>query len=443
MNYKGALSRDILNGESSAEIEYTSPSGKTYSGSTKVELENKSKIRAGKIILHIAPPDVQPSEIELGVRVSNIDKEDRTFELKVDAKANYRNEKNLAVHGELSSTLPGNYRSYAGSLSAEGNAIPKPIAVSLKADVKSGRIAVKGESSSPVKSSIDATVDYDYWSPKKTVGVKYTITTPIDRIQTLEGEIQGSYLRNSIRNFEISHLISLNLNGGSPYSSSHLLSVLENEGKYNHKLVAEGKPIVTVNANGKLERGHLRATLDADVKGAVSNLNLDVEHQLPNIVITLKGESTIVEGAKNFELTISNKKNADGTLNTEILVRTDDEDRLKITNKLEITPTRKSVDTQVLIGDESPRKLFLLFNEEQPGKWNVEALGRWGEGGKYVLTKGSLNKADGAFEGELSLDSPYFEANKYSVRVAKSLTDGKHGLDVTIDGNNKRQATIA
>lgn len=443
INLRGSLARDIANGENTAAIDYTSPSGKAYSASTKIELETKLQTRAGKITLHVAPPNVQPSDLELGVRVSNIDPADRTFNAVVDLKANYRNEKDLKIQGELSSLHPANHRSYGARISAEGSAIPKPLSASLKADVKSGRIAVKAESTSPVKSSLDATVDFDLLARKKTVGVKYAVTTPIERIQTVEGELKGGYLFNSIRNFELTHLISFNLNGGSAYSSKYLLSVLDKEAKYNHELVSEGKQVVTVTADGKMDRQHLRANLISDIRGSVSKLNLDVEHDLPNVAFILKGESALVDGVNNFELKLSNKKNADGTLDTEILAAVDNEDKLRITNKLENSPTRKSLDAQVIVGDESPKKLFLLFNEEQQGKWNVEALARWGEGGKYINTKGSLTKLDGAFEGELTLDSPHFQANKYSVRVAKSLADGTHGLDITVDGNNKRQIAIA
>lgn len=313
----------------------------------------------------------------------------------------------------------------------------------MKTDVKSGRVALKGEIVHPVKSTLDATVDYDCWAPKKTVGIKYTLTTPIERIQSVEGEIQGGYLYNSHKNFELSNVVSIALNGGAPMSVSNSLSVLENEGKYEHKFVSEGNPVITISADGKLDRRHFRAHLNSDVRGTVSKLNLDIEHQLPNIDIKLKGETTLADESKSFELKVANKKNEDGTLLTEVIARVDDDDKLKITNKVENTPQRKSLDIEVAAGDEPVRRLFLLFNEQQAGKWNVETLAKWGEGGKYVSTKGSLTKLDGKLDGELSLDSPHFQANKYSVRVSKSLTDGKHGVDITIDGNNKRQMAIA
>ncbi|CAL8089591.1 unnamed protein product [Orchesella dallaii] len=446
INIKSVLSRDILNGESSAELDYVSPSGKAYNLASKVNLENKQKVRAGRVNLKVTLPDAQPSEIEIGVNTSKLDEQDQTFDIKADLKANYRGEKDIAIHGEASSTLPGNYRSYAGSLTAQGSVLPRPIALSLKTDVKKGRVAIKAESKrgtdGPVRGSLDATIDYDTWSPKKTIGVKYSINTPIDRIQSIEGEYQGSYLFNSLRNFEFSRQFSLALNGGSPYSSSVLLSILENEGKLNYNLVSEGQQVVTLSAEGKLDRRHLRGKLTSDVRGSASKLNLDVTHQLPNIEVQLTGESALVQGVSNFELKLSNKRNADGTHDSELLARSDGEDRLRITNKYENSPQRKAIDVLLASGDEPVKKLFLLFNEVETGKWNVEANAKWGSGGNYLNTKGSLTKRDGAVEGELSLDSPALKANKFSVRVAKSLADGRHGLDITVDGNNQRQLAI-
>ncbi|ODN00144.1 Apolipophorin, partial [Orchesella cincta] len=446
INIRSAVSRDILNGESSAEVDYVSPSGKAYNLASKVDLENKLSTRAGRVNLKVTLPDAQPSELEVGVHASKLDQQECTFDIKADLKANYRGQKDIDIRGEASSTLPGNYRSYAGSLTAQGSVLQEPIALSLKTDVKKGRVAIKGDAKrgpeGPVRGSVDATIDYDSWSPKRTVGIKYSVTTPIDRIQSLEGELSAAYLYNSLKNFEVSHQTSLTLNGGSPYSSSVLLSVLENEAKYNYNLISEGQQVVTISAEGKLDRRHLRAKLTSEVKGAVSKLNLDVEHQLPNIEVHLTGETGLVQGLNTFEIKLANKRNADGTHDSELLARSDGEDRLRITNKLEVSPQRKSIDVLVAAGDEPTRKLFLLFNEAEAGKWNVEANARWGTGGNYLNSKGTLTKRDGSVEGELSLDSPALQANKFKVRVSKSLTDGRHGLDIEVDGNNKKQLAI-
>lgn len=440
ISVRGAAPKDFLNGEDNLELGFTTHEGKTYQVATVLNLENKLKSKAAKVNVKVTLPEQKPYDLTWENRVSNIDSQEKTFEVVSNLQFDYKGEKDVKLHAELGSTLPGNYRAYSGKIQASGSVIPQPIELGLNADIKTGKWALKGSGNRGArKGDFDVTIEYDKWAPKKTLSVKYEVNTPYDRFRTVEGDIKYGYLFNSWTNFELGEQGSFTLNRENPVEWKYLTSLLDNEFKYNNEFKNEGKSVFALTANGKLAGKKLISSLETTYRGARSYLNVDVDHQLPNIDLDIKGGSTLLKGKQDFELKVDHKKTGENVFETEVLAKSVQDVVFRVTNKLEVTPEKKSIDLLVAAADEPVRRVHLLLNKAEQNKYNVEALLRWGDGGKFINSKGELTRTEDAFDGTLSFDSPELNADKFNIKLSKKSVDGRRSIDIKVDGNNKEQ----
>lgn len=86
-----------------------------------------------------------------------------------------------------------------------GSVVKQPISANVKADLKQGKLGMKAAASHGTrKGDFDVVMDYEVYAPKKTLDVKYTINTPFDNFQSIEGTHKHGFLYTSLRNFEVS-----------------------------------------------------------------------------------------------------------------------------------------------------------------------------------------------------------------------------------------------
>lgn len=108
--------KEAFNGESNFGLDYTSPNGKQYNFLTVVNMENKVRVKAGKVSVKVTLPGEKPYSFTLDNRVSNIDPHEGTFDAVTELSMDYKGEKDVKFRGEVASSLPGNYRSYVGKV---------------------------------------------------------------------------------------------------------------------------------------------------------------------------------------------------------------------------------------------------------------------------------------------------------------------------------------
>lgn len=440
ISVRGAAPKDFLNGDNKLEVGFTNNEGKIYNAATVLNLENKLRSKGAKANVKVTLPEQKPYELTWENRVSNIDSAENTFEVISDIQFDYKGEKDVKLRAEVGSTLPGNFRAYSGKIQASGSVIPQPVELGVKADIKTGKWVLKGNGNRGArKGDFDVTIEYDKWAPKKTLSVKYEVNTPYDRFRTVEGDIKYAYLFNSWTNFELGEQGSFTLNRENPVQWKYLTSLLDNEFKYDNEFKNEGKSVFALTANGKLTGKKLTSSLESTYRGARSYLNVDVDHQLPSLDVDVKGGSTLLKGKQDFELKVAHKKTGDNAYETDLLAKSGQDMAFRVTNKLEVSAEKKSIDLLVSAAEEPTRRVYLLLNNAEQDKYNVEALLRWGDGGKFINSKGQLTRTQDAFDGTLSFDSPELNAEKFNIKLSRKSVDGRRSIDIKVEGNNKEQ----
>lgn len=442
INVAGALARDIVNGESNIDATFVSSEGSTYNVASIVNLENKRKSKGGKVDLKVTLPNQQPYAIKYEGRVSNLDKTEMTFQILSDLQLDVKGEQDLEFKVEVGSTLPGNYRHLTAKTALSGSLLPEPLSGEIKADIKRGKVAVKGSANRGARNGdFDVVVDYDRWSPKKTIGIKYIVNTPIDRFRTVEGDLKYGYLFSSWKNFELTEQGNFLMNKERPIEWKRSTSVLNNEFKLSSELKNEGKAVFNLDADAKLTSSQFLTSVESTYKGEKSFLKVDVDYELPEAGITVRGGSPMLKtvGTKDtFEVKATLKKTGE-VFETEVHAKTINDVDVRVVNKIEFTPAKKFFDIVVTASEEPSRRLKLVLNNEGNNKYNVEALVRWGDGGKFLSTKGDFSRTSEAFDASMILDSPELNANKFNVKVNRKSTAGRHGFKVKIEGNGEEQ----
>jgi hypothetical protein len=231
------------------------------------------------------------------------------------------------------------------------------------------------------------------------------------------------------------------MNKERPVEWKRSTSVLNNEFKLTSELKNEGKPVFALEADGKLTSSQFLTSVEAVYKGEKSFLKVDVDYKLPEAGINVRGGSPFLKefGSQDtFELKATVKKTGE-IYETDVLAKTLDNVTFRITNKVELTQAKKSFDILVAASEEPTRRVFLLVNDNGNSKYNVEAIVRWGDGGKYVTTKGDLSRSSEAFDATMTLDSPELNFNKYNVKIGRKSSPGSHALEVKVEGNGKEQ----
>lgn len=226
---------------------------------------------------------------------------------------------------------------------------------------------------------------------------------------------------------------SLSINHGSPAQWKYLTSVLSNEAKFLSEYAQDGRSVYLISGNGKVTGKKLTSDIQLTYREEKSSLNIDIDHQLPNFGVVLKGAIP----STSFELKTTHQKSSDGIYETDILAKTANELAFRVTNKLEITPTKKSIDLVVSAAEEPPRRLYLLVDKISNDKYNVETLLKWGDGNKFLSTKGDVGRSSEGFEANLLLDSPELRLNKMSVKLAKKSQSGRHAVTLKVLESNK------
>jgi len=108
-----------LNGEDSFEVSFTTHEDKTYTVATVLNLENKKKVKSGKVNLKVTLPGQQPYDLTVENRLSNLDSQARTFDAVTALTLDYKGQKDIKLRAEVSAAQPGNYRAYVAKVNCK------------------------------------------------------------------------------------------------------------------------------------------------------------------------------------------------------------------------------------------------------------------------------------------------------------------------------------
>jgi hypothetical protein len=435
LTLKGKLARELLNGEHAFDLTYTSPDKKNVELHLKNVMESLGRTKSSKFNAKVELLDGKPYEFDWENRVSGIDFDKITFDVSSDMKYNYESDRNLNVALQLTSANPGNKRTMSGHFGIDGSVISKALNYDYSTEYKPDQFKTSLSAKHGTKAStIELIAKLDKRSPKTIADISYKVALPINP-KSLEGTLKYTYVFNSWTNFEVTEHGSLKINARDTTTWNQALRTSDNEVEALVVVVDEGRALVNVSLNARNDK---RTSVDlvANANGYQGKFHTLIEGQFPLNTVRASGSFSPRNSQKNYDFKLNHLNQQGGqSFETNLNVNKNGE-RFALSNKIENFNKRKSLELLMTDGT-TPRKVSFLLTETTP-RWNLESFIKWGEGGRAITTKGSLDTGKDNFDAIFSIDSEALRIDKWSARVTKKLKSGRNSIALDISGKNDK-----
>lgn len=432
--------RSLMDGEHLVDAIYRGPKDAKLKVYVQHIGETRPRSTSSKIVGKVQFMRDFPYEIEWENRWANFDKKQMTFEVLTDLKAVSAGNTKLQVVGEAKSLYPpGSVRTFTGNFGVSGSIIPTTMSLKYDTEYRGTALKARVEGKYGSKAaSIDVGGKLDRYSPKKTVELEYNVKMPIYP-KSISGKQYYSYVYDSLSHMEISESGSIRIGNEQPTSWSHIIHHISNEFKVESKVTKRGNDLWDLEVSGRRDRRRTVVDFVGMVKDHGIKFYSNVDGKFPYYNIRSNASIDMPRSRSNnkeWSYFLNHKTSQNGQVIETDLTLVRSGDKFVLSNKLENYGKRKSIDMAFTDGSV-PRKMYVMFMNQEP-KYTLESYVKWGESGKFLDTKGTIEKSSDLVEMTVQLNGPSLKIDKINARATQKSSNGRLALDVNVQEKNQQ-----
>jgi len=321
----------------------------------------------------------------------------------------------------------------------------------VKADTKNTRINLQNQFRyGQEKAEINMALEHDFTSTKKVIGTQLSVKTPFQYLQKLKTDLKYEYYFYSLLDFHLKEIGAFEYNTLPKYDWENLASIQDGEITYSSKINENSAPWVAFEAAGKIQKSRLGGKLSFQYKNeSPRELTTDLKHELPEFSMLVKFDPAFlaplpiyIESDSAIEIKATNKKTAEGVFETDVLAKSG-KDRIRLTNKLEYSASKKSTDMFLSYGDAPAQRFSWSLEQMGSREWEMKGLVKWGDQDEFANLNGKFSKPSrGAYEALLTVEAPSIDPRKYELTFSKKQGEGNGSFMVKLEADNASQGFV-